>query len=155
MWHSAIIPTGPGESGYWGNWPRRCLSSEIQRGEQISQHSRGFHFIQRLWAALKMFSFPTKKRKGSGHTMVLWQRANLPLLLLDLAVFLIPSPPFPHLLWNPNSLRSFGLVCFAATVPPSGLESHPKYDALMSLIKLQSKISTVKWSSPRFTLSHM
>lgn len=89
MWQSAINPTGLGESGYWGNWPWRYLPSEIQRAEQISQHSQGFHFIQRLRAALKEVLLPCKKQKreGSGHTMVLWQRANLPLLLLDLALY--------------------------------------------------------------------
>lgn len=69
-------------------------SSALNKSPNIAG---GFHFIQRLRAALKEVLLPHKKgkknRKGSGDTMVLWQRANLPLLLLDLAVFFIPSPP--------------------------------------------------------------
>lgn len=68
-------------------------SSALNKSPNIAG---GFHFIQRLRAALKEVLLPHKKeknRKGSGDTMVLWQCANLPLLLLDLAVFFTPSPP--------------------------------------------------------------
>lgn len=59
--------------------------------------------------------------------MVLWQRANLPLLLLDLAVFLLLPLRHPSLYSLSSEilmvLRSFCLDCLAATVPPSGSES--------------------------------
>lgn len=103
-------------------------SSALNKSPNIAG---GFRFIQPLQAALKEVLLPHKKeknRKGSGDTMVLRQRANLPLLLLDLAVFFLFLPLRHPSLYSLSSeiltvLRSFCLDCLAAAVSPSGSKS--------------------------------
>lgn len=118
MWQSAINPTGLGESGYWGNWPWRCLPSEIQLAEQISQHSRGFHFIQRLWAA----SLLKKKKKEEKEVVTQWSSSSVQIFLCCYLTW----PPF-------NSLSS---TIIYLSIPSPALKSRWSSDLSVSFILL-------------------
>lgn len=142
MWQSAINLTGLGESGYWGNWPCRCLPSEIQHAEQISQHSWGFHFIQRLWAALKEVLLPCKKKEKEVVTQ--WSSGSVQIFLCC------------YLTWP--SFNSFSSIIIYLSIPSPPLKSRWSSDLYVSfiLLPLQSKISTVRFLFVRiFIITHV
>lgn len=131
MWHSAIIPlawaslvtgaTGPGVAS-----PQK--SSALNKSPNIAG---GFHFIQRLRAALKEVLLPHKKQKKTEKEVVTqWSSGSVQIFLCCYLtwlffLFLPLRHPSLHSLSSEilMGLRSFCLDCLAATVPPSGSES--------------------------------
>lgn len=78
VWASLVT----GATGCGVTFPQK--SSVLNKSPNIAGD-----FVSFSACGQKEVLLPCKKQEGegSGHTMVLWQRANLPLPLLDLALF--------------------------------------------------------------------